>query len=136
MRTRFFHTGCAPIASLHAACAIYNSKYFERLVPETYYTPPGSVLPLGGPDLGYKGFALGLLVEALTSAMGGHGRADEPKQWGASVFLQVMDPAAFGTRDSFIHEVEWLAEACRTNSTKPGEPPAHFWERQPALPQH
>lgn len=31
------------IASLHAACAIYNTKYFERLVPETYYTPPGIV---------------------------------------------------------------------------------------------
>src|SRR3954453_13884737 len=30
----------------------------------------GSVLPLGGVDLGHKGFALGLLVEALTSALG------------------------------------------------------------------
>lgn len=29
------------IASLHVACAIYNTKYFERLVPETYYAPPG-----------------------------------------------------------------------------------------------
>jgi L-alanine-DL-glutamate epimerase-like enolase superfamily enzyme len=29
------------IACLHAACAIYNTKYFERLVPETYYAPPG-----------------------------------------------------------------------------------------------
>ena len=29
------------IASLHAACALYNSKYFERLVPATYYAPPG-----------------------------------------------------------------------------------------------
>ena len=29
------------ISHLHAACSIYNSKYFERLVPETYYTPPG-----------------------------------------------------------------------------------------------
>ncbi len=29
------------IANLHAGCAIYNTKYFERLVPETYYTPPG-----------------------------------------------------------------------------------------------
>lgn len=29
------------IASLHAACAIYNTRYFERLVPETYYSPPG-----------------------------------------------------------------------------------------------
>ena len=32
---------CGSIASLHAACAIYNTKYFERLVPETYYAPPG-----------------------------------------------------------------------------------------------
>lgn len=29
------------ISHLHAACAIYNTKYFERLVPATYYTPPG-----------------------------------------------------------------------------------------------
>jgi len=31
------------IASLHAACGVYNSKFFERLVPETYYSPPGIV---------------------------------------------------------------------------------------------
>ncbi len=29
------------ISNLHAACAIYNTKYFERLVPATYYSPPG-----------------------------------------------------------------------------------------------
>jgi L-alanine-DL-glutamate epimerase-like enolase superfamily enzyme len=29
------------IASLHAACAIYNTRYFERLVPEKQYAPPG-----------------------------------------------------------------------------------------------
>jgi L-alanine-DL-glutamate epimerase-like enolase superfamily enzyme len=29
------------ITCLHAACAIYNTKYFERLVPETTYAPPG-----------------------------------------------------------------------------------------------
>ena len=33
------HSGSIP--HLHAACAIYNTKYFERLVPETYYSPPG-----------------------------------------------------------------------------------------------
>lgn len=26
---------------LHAARAIYSPKYSERLVPETYYAPPG-----------------------------------------------------------------------------------------------
>jgi L-alanine-DL-glutamate epimerase-like enolase superfamily enzyme len=29
------------VASLHAACAIYNTRYFERLVPEKQYAPPG-----------------------------------------------------------------------------------------------
>lgn len=89
---------------------------------DLFSEPMGSVLPLGGSDLGYKGFALGLLVEALTAGLSGHGRADEPKQWGASVFLQVMDPKAFGSSDCFTRETEWLAEACRTNPTKPGGP--------------
>src|SRR5699024_404515 len=36
----------------------------------------GAILPLGGQDLGHKGFGLALMVEALTSAPGGFGRAD------------------------------------------------------------
>ena len=76
--------------------------------------PPGAILPLGGMDLGYKGFALGLLVEALTSGLVGHGRADGETRWGASVFLQVLDPAAFGGRERFERETGWLAQACRT----------------------
>ena len=34
----------------------------------------GALYPLGGADLGYKGFALGVLLEAITSALAGHGR--------------------------------------------------------------
>lgn len=95
--------------------------------PNDLFTdPPGSVLPLGGMDLGYKGFALGLLVEALTSALGGHGRADQPTNWGASVFLQVIDPAAFGGLDRFTRETEWLADASRNNPTKPGSLPVRL----------
>lgn len=95
--------------------------------PNALYTdPPGSVLPLGGMDLGYKGFALGLLVEAMTSALAGHGRADKPTNWGASVFLQVINPQAFGGLDAFTRETEWLAEASRTNPTKPGNPPVRL----------
>ncbi|MCK6626565.1 MAG: Ldh family oxidoreductase [Anaerolineae bacterium] len=88
--------------------------------------PPGSILPLGGIDLGYKGFALGLLVEALTSALAGHGRSEQPQRWGASVFLQIIDPAAFGGRENFLRETEWLAEACRTTPTKAGSPPVRL----------
>jgi L-lactate dehydrogenase len=88
--------------------------------------PPGSILPLGGPDLGYKGFALGIVVEALTAALSGHGRAEQPPQWGASVFLQMINPAAFGGLDAFTRETEWLAEACRINPVKPGNPPVRL----------
>lgn len=82
--------------------------------------PPGAILPLGGLDLGHKGFALGLIVEALTSGLAGFGRADGETRWGASVFAQVIDPAAFGGRDAFQRETGWLAEACRSAPARPG----------------
>jgi L-lactate dehydrogenase len=88
--------------------------------------PPGTILPLGGIDLGHKGFALGLLIEALTSALAGHGRSDEPKRWGASVFLQVIDPQAFGGRDYFLRETTWFADAARSTPTRPGSPPVRL----------
>jgi LDH2 family malate/lactate/ureidoglycolate dehydrogenase len=93
---------------------------------DVFDEPPGSILPLGGADLGYKGFALGLLVEALTSALAGHGRAEQPKRWGASVFLQVIDPEAFGGRDYFTRETQSFAEASRANPTKPSSPPVRL----------
>jgi L-lactate dehydrogenase len=89
-------------------------------------TPPGAVLPLGGMDLGHKGFALGLLVEMLTSGLAGSGRAVGSKQWGARVFVQVIDPAAFGGIEAFTTETEWLADACRTAPVKPGNPPVRM----------
>lgn len=88
--------------------------------------PPGSILPLGGTDLGYKGYALGLLVEALTAALSGHGRSDHPTRWGASVFLQLLDPRAFGGIEYFTQEMGWLAEACRSNQTMQGDPPVRL----------
>jgi len=87
---------------------------------------PGAVLPLGGPDLGHKGFALALLVEALTSGLAGHGRADEPKRWGASVFLQLLDPERFGGRAAFLRETSRLVELCRTTPVAPGAPPVRL----------
>lgn len=87
--------------------------------------PPGSILPLGGIDLGYKGFALGLLIEALTSALAGSGRS-QPHRWGASVFLQVINPDAFGGLGNFTREMQWLADAAHANRTRPGEPPVRL----------
>lgn len=86
----------------------------------------GAVLPLGGLDLGHKGYALALLVEALTSALAGHGRADGPKEWGASVFLQLVDPDGFGGRAEFVRETGHVAELCRATTVPAGRPPVRL----------
>ena len=89
-------------------------------------TGGGAILPLGGIDLGHKGFALGLMVEALTAALCGFGRADGIEQDGAAVFLQMIDPNAFGGLDAFRRETAWLAESCRTATPRPGGDPVRM----------
>jgi len=88
--------------------------------------PPGSLYPLGGADLGYKGFGLGIMIEALTAALGGYGRADRPGNWGASVFLQLIDPRRFGGREAFLRETAFFAESCRDTPVAPGQPPVQM----------
>jgi LDH2 family malate/lactate/ureidoglycolate dehydrogenase len=59
------------------------------------------------------------MVEALTAALGGFGRADPAEGWGASVFLQVITPDCFAGRQAFMRETAWLAEAARANPPLP-----------------
>ena len=80
----------------------------------------GSILPAGGLDHGQKGYAWALLVEALTQGLAGFGRADEPKGWGGCVFVEVVDPAAFGGREAFTRQTEWLVRACRRSTPRAG----------------
>jgi LDH2 family malate/lactate/ureidoglycolate dehydrogenase len=82
--------------------------------------PPGTILPTGGIDHGHKGYGLALLIEALTQGLGGFGRADTPTGWGASVFVQVIDPAALGGAEEFRRQTGWTANACRANPPVPG----------------
>lgn len=86
----------------------------------------GSLLPLGGMDLGYKGFALGLFIEALTNALGGHGRATGETRWGASVFLQLINPERFGGREAFLRETSFLVQTCKETPVPPGKPPVRL----------
>ena len=89
--------------------------------PAALFTqPPGAILPIGGVDHGHKGYALGLLVEALTSGLAGFGRANSPDGWLASVCVQVFQPALFGGADAFIRETEWMAKACRETPPRAG----------------
>lgn len=88
--------------------------------------PAGTVMPLGGLDLGHKGFAMALIVEALTAGLAGHGRADGVDHWGATVFMQVFDPRAFGGAEAFAREMSWSADYCRQSKVRPGDPPVRM----------
>jgi LDH2 family malate/lactate/ureidoglycolate dehydrogenase len=79
--------------------------------------PPraGTILPLGGRDAGHKGYGLSLMVEALTAGLGGQGRSDPGPRWGATVFVQVIDPQFFNGRDAFEQQMDWIAQQCHVN---------------------
>jgi L-lactate dehydrogenase len=88
--------------------------------------PKAALLPLGGLDVGYKGFALGLLVEALTGGLAGFGRAEPAEGWGATVFLQVIDPEALGGLAAFRRQMDVLAAAAHGSKPPPGGPPVRL----------
>ena len=79
-------------------------------------TDRGSLMLLGGMDAGHKGFGLALMVEALTQGLSGHGRRDAPTRWGANVYLQLIDPAAFAGADAFAEQMDFFAESCRASA--------------------
>ncbi len=80
----------------------------------------GTLLPLGGREYGHKGFGLSLMVEMLTGGLGGFGRPDSEKRWGANVFLQLLDPAAFAGREAFLRQMDYLTGRC--HETTPLDP--------------
>jgi LDH2 family malate/lactate/ureidoglycolate dehydrogenase len=82
--------------------------------------PTGALLPLGGLDAGYKGFGLALLIEALTAGLAGRGRADPPEGWGGTVFVQVIDPAAFGGLDAFRRQMDHMVAAAHASPARAG----------------
>lgn len=80
--------------------------------PKVRFTdPPGAILPLGGMDNGHKGFGLGILSEALTHGLSGHGRVLEPAGWQANVFIQVLDPEFFSGADVLRRELSHFVDS-------------------------
>lgn len=80
----------------------------------------GTILPVGGKDAGHKGYGLSMIVEALTAGLAGHGRSDPGPRMGGTIFVQVLDPEAFSGVDAFREQMDWIAEACRTNPPAKG----------------
>ncbi|SDJ87264.1 Ldh family oxidoreductase [Microbulbifer yueqingensis] len=78
----------------------------------------GSILPVGGADHGYKGAALSAMLEVLSMGLGGYGRADASSADDGeanSVFLQVIDPRAFGTEANFLRQTRALCQLWESN---------------------
>ena len=42
----------------------------------------------------------------MTAGLSGHGRADPPEGWGGTVFVQVLDPEAFGGLAAFKRQMD------------------------------
>ncbi len=89
--------------------------------PEMFFQdPPATILPVGGLDLGFKGFGYALLVEALTSGLAGKGRKEDLNRWSASVLVQLIDPEQFGGRTLFLEEMQFLVDRCHDSQPRPG----------------
>jgi LDH2 family malate/lactate/ureidoglycolate dehydrogenase len=80
----------------------------------------GTLLPLGGTHKGYKGFGLALMVDVLSQGLADFGREDPPSPMSLAVFVQVIDPDAFGGRGAFARRAGFTAEACRAVAPAPG----------------
>jgi LDH2 family malate/lactate/ureidoglycolate dehydrogenase len=87
---------------------------------------PGTLLPTGGHDHGHKGYALALIVETLAQGLSGYGRATPDKAWGASVLVQVFDPAAFAGRDAFTEQSSQIARVCLASRPHPERGPVRM----------
>ncbi len=90
-----------------------------------YSDPRGTILPLDGPHA-YKGFGLGLLLDALAGGLSG-GMCSQPGPIagvGNSLLFILLDVARFGGLDHFLSEVGNLALFVR--GCPPRDPAGHI----------
>ena len=107
--------------------------------PSVFFAdPPGSIMPIGGESHGYKGYALTMMTEVLSMALGGYGRADECTMNDGeanSVYIQMINPAAFGPMQDFLRQTQAIKTMCENSSHKPGDeavrvPGQRAWQRR------
>jgi len=102
---------------------------------DLYTDPPGSILPFGGPHA-YKGFGLGLMMDALAGGLSGGDctRPDRPMLGrGNAVVFVLWDVEAFVGREHFLQSVGGLADYVRDTPRAvgvddivlPGDPERH-----------
>ena len=83
----------------------------------------GSIRPFGGDANEHKGFALALMIEALSACLSGGGRAmaeESDKAPGSSAFIQIINPDIFAGRTAFEKEMETLVRSLSDTPRRPG----------------
>lgn len=89
--------------------------------PAKFYGPPrGAILPFGGISA-HKGYALSIVVDVLSGALGGAGCSREGGASGGNgVFIMVLDIGAFTGRDVFQTEMETFIDFLKSSPLMPG----------------
>ena len=83
-----------------------------------YSTPTGTIMPFGGERLGHRGYALGLLVEAMATLAVGD-EAPDPSRVGNNLAFVVVSVDV-----EFAHRADRMAEYVRSASP---------WDNAPVL---
>lgn len=82
--------------------------------PAEYIERGGAIFPLGGGDLGYKGYGLCLMSEIMTLGLSNYGRLQGAFDGEMNtLYVHVADPEAFGTRQDFLAVTDDLLRRCR-----------------------
>ncbi len=80
----------------------------------------GAMLPLGGEEVGYKGFGLGLAVDILSGILSGAGCAYEETKRGNGVFFEVINIEKFMPIEEFKRKVDKLIKTIKESKTRSG----------------
>ena len=89
--------------------------------PEDFYGPPrGAILPFGG-NSAHKGYALAVVIDILSGALGGGGCSrDGAPSGGNGVFLMAIRIESFTSPDRFRDEVDGFVDYLKSSRLLPG----------------
>lgn len=84
--------------------------------------PPGSILPLGGEEFGFKGFGLGLMIDLLVGGLSGGlcPPADDGEVECNNVLMIVWSPEMAAGENHFTAEANKLVDYVRSTPTRDG----------------
>ncbi|MBV7335468.1 Ldh family oxidoreductase [Chloroflexi bacterium TSY] len=99
--------------------AIVDAEGRPTREPAKFYGPPkGAILPFGG-AVGYKGYALSLLVEILGGTLAGQ-VLDAPERVGNGLSLIVINPTAFTPLGDFKQLIQGVSEYMKSAALAEG----------------